>query len=62
MMLKKDVDILVNAAGITHYSLFIATKQDVVEDVIRTNLMGAIWGCQTMIKNMMRRKKGALGP
>jgi hypothetical protein len=57
---EKEVDVLVNAAGITHYSLLMATQPKMVEDVIGTNLMGAIWGCQVMVKNMMRRKQGIL--
>lgn len=49
-----------NAAGIAHYSLLVATRSDRVDEVIGTNLMGVIWGCQVMVKNMMRRRTGAL--
>jgi NADP-dependent 3-hydroxy acid dehydrogenase YdfG len=56
--LKRDVDILVNAAGVTHYSLLVATQPKLVEEVVGTNLMGTVWGCQVMVKNMMRRKRG----
>ncbi|KAI9821916.1 MAG: hypothetical protein M1827_002498 [Pycnora praestabilis] len=51
-----DVDILVNAAGMTHSSLLMATKSELVKKVIQTNLMGTIWGCQIMSKHMLRRK------
>lgn len=51
---------LVNAAGVTHYSLLAATQSRVVEEVVGTNLMGTLWGCQVMVKNMMRRKRGIL--
>ena len=51
---------LVNAAGVTHYSLLVATQPRLVEEVIETNLMGTVWGCQVMVKNMMRRKRGML--
>lgn len=49
---------LVNAAGVTHYSLLMATKAELVEEVVQTNLMGAIWACQTVGKGMARSKKG----
>jgi short-subunit dehydrogenase len=55
---ERDVDVLVNAAGVTHYSLLVATQMKVVEEVVGTNLMGAVWGCQVMVKNLMRRKRG----
>jgi NADP-dependent 3-hydroxy acid dehydrogenase YdfG len=58
--LKRDVDILVNAAGVTHYSLLVATQPKLVEEVVGTNLMGTVWGCQVMVKNMIRRKGGIL--
>jgi NADP-dependent 3-hydroxy acid dehydrogenase YdfG len=48
----------VNAAGVTHYSLLVATQPKLVEEVVGTNLMGTIWGCQIMVKNMMRRNRG----
>ncbi|KAI9772185.1 MAG: hypothetical protein M1835_006290 [Candelina submexicana] len=56
----KDVDILVNAAGVSHSSLLIATKPDLVERIVQTNLMGTIWGCQIMSKQMMRRRNGCI--
>ena len=56
--LQRDVDVLVNAAGVTHYSLLVATQPKVVEEVVGTNLMGAVWGCQVMVKNMMKRRRG----
>ncbi|KAI9744896.1 MAG: hypothetical protein M1818_001821 [Claussenomyces sp. TS43310] len=56
----RDVDILVNAAGITHYSLLMSTKPELVQQVVQTNLMGTIWACQLLVKNMMRRKKGCI--
>ncbi|KAI9657802.1 MAG: hypothetical protein M1829_006868 [Trizodia sp. TS-e1964] len=56
----KGVDVLVNAAGVAHASLLVGTKVEVVERVVRTNLMGAIWGCQVMLKNMMRQRKGCI--
>ena len=51
-----------NAAGLTHYSLLVATKQELVDDIVRTNLMGTIYGCQIMVRRMMRRKQGVGRP
>ncbi|KAI9703838.1 MAG: hypothetical protein M1836_007609 [Candelina mexicana] len=56
----KDVDILVNAAGVSYSSLLIATKPDLVERIVQTNLMGTIWGCQIISKQMMRRRNGCI--
>jgi NAD(P)-dependent dehydrogenase (short-subunit alcohol dehydrogenase family) len=50
--------VLVNAAGLTHYSLLMATKRELVDDIVQTNLMGTIWGCQVMVRRMMKRKQG----
>ena len=52
------MDVLVNAAGLTHYSLLMATAPDMLDEIIQTNLMGAVWACQILSKNMVRRKKG----
>jgi NADP-dependent 3-hydroxy acid dehydrogenase YdfG len=59
---QKDIDILVNAAGITHSSLLVVTKPELLEEVINTNLKGTMWGCQTIAKSMMRRKSGSSFP
>ncbi|KAI9721992.1 MAG: hypothetical protein M1812_001951 [Candelaria pacifica] len=56
----REVDILVNAAGVAHSSLFMATKPDLIERVMQTNLMGTTWGCQILSKQMMRRRKGCI--
>ncbi|KZF19414.1 NAD(P)-binding protein [Xylona heveae TC161] len=56
----KDIDILVNAAGITHSSLLLATKPELVENIYRTNLLGTTWACQVFAKNMVRRKAGCI--
>lgn len=51
-------DVLVNAAGVAHYSLLMATKAELVREVVDTNLMGTIWGCKAVVKGMMRKKSG----
>lgn len=62
MCKKKNIDILVNAAGVTHYSLLMATNSRVIEEVVRTNLMGCIYGCKAVLKNMVRQKSGTISP
>ncbi|MCJ1398451.1 hypothetical protein MMC11_001651 [Xylographa trunciseda] len=51
------VDLLVNAAGVAHSSLLVTTSLGMVEQVIQTNLMGSIWGCQVIGKAMMRQRR-----
>ncbi|MCJ1380454.1 hypothetical protein MMC17_003559 [Xylographa soralifera] len=53
----RKVDVLVNAAGVAHSSLLVTTKPNTVEQVIQTNLMGCIWGCQIIGKAMMRQRR-----
>ncbi|KFX98160.1 hypothetical protein O988_04492 [Pseudogymnoascus sp. VKM F-3808] len=57
---KNHCDVLVNAAGITHYSLLVRTLAARVDEVIDTNLRGTILGCQYMVKDMMRKKTGCI--
>ncbi|KAF2152422.1 NAD(P)-binding protein [Myriangium duriaei CBS 260.36] len=49
------IDVLVNAAGLTHASPFLRTSEDLVEDVVRTNLLGTMWGCRAVGRRMMRQ-------
>jgi NAD(P)-dependent dehydrogenase (short-subunit alcohol dehydrogenase family) len=56
------VDILVNAAGIAHSSLLATTSRDLIDRVVQTNLLGTIWGCQTVAKAMMRQRRGTDDP
>lgn len=53
------MDILVNAAGIAHSSLLITTKHALIDQVVQTNLMGTIWGCQSVAKAMVRQRRKA---
>ncbi|KFX85720.1 hypothetical protein V490_09457 [Pseudogymnoascus sp. VKM F-3557] len=57
---KSQCDVLVNAAGITHYSLLVRTPAAKVDEVLDTNLRGTILGCQYMAKDMMRKKTGCI--
>ena len=54
---QRRVDILVNAAGVAHSSLLVAMTADTVEQVVETNLMGTIWGCQIIGKAMLRQRR-----
>ncbi|SLM36488.1 Short-chain dehydrogenase/reductase, conserved site [Lasallia pustulata] len=53
----KDIDILVNAAGMAQSSLLITATPEHLETVVQTNLMGTMWGCRIMSKSMVRQKR-----
>ncbi|PQE05235.1 3-oxoacyl-acyl carrier reductase protein [Rutstroemia sp. NJR-2017a BBW] len=57
---KPQIDILVNAAGITHSSPLITTSPDLIESVLHTNLQGTIWGCKVVSRMMVRRREGCI--
>jgi len=57
-MVGQNIDILVNAAGITHASPLFVTSSQLLEEVNRTNLMGTMYGCQVIGKQMMRNRNG----
>ncbi|KAK0704862.1 hypothetical protein B0H67DRAFT_649264 [Lasiosphaeris hirsuta] len=52
------INILVNSAGVTQTSLFVRTDPPTAEDILATNLHGAIWGCRVIGRDMIRRKDG----
>ena len=56
-MKQPDVDILVNCAGVTQQSILPQTDPRTVENILDTNLRGAIWGCKFVGKHMIRTKK-----
>lgn len=57
---EKNIDILVNAAGITHYSPLFVTSPALLDEVLRTNLMGTMMGCRAVGKGMLQRKGGCI--
>ncbi|KAF5870595.1 putative 2-deoxy-d-gluconate 3-dehydrogenase protein [Botrytis fragariae] len=57
---KPKIDILINAAGLTHASPLITTSPSLIENVLQTNLMGTIWGCKIIGKEMLRRREGCI--
>ncbi|KAK4455230.1 hypothetical protein QBC34DRAFT_445484 [Podospora aff. communis PSN243] len=52
-----NIDILVNCAGITQNSLLATTDLKPIEDILATNLQGAIYGCKWVGRQMIRNKK-----
>ncbi|BFZ62893.1 hypothetical protein YB2330_004003 [Saitoella coloradoensis] len=54
----KDVDVLVNAAGISQVSLLVRTSPDAINSLIQTNLLGTIYASQAFAKNSIRARKG----
>ncbi|ODH22771.1 hypothetical protein ACO22_05460 [Paracoccidioides brasiliensis] len=54
--LLDNVDILVNAAGISYSSLLPLAKEEHITAMLRTNLQGTIVACRTMSRRVMRAK------
>ncbi|KAH0565418.1 hypothetical protein GP486_001194 [Trichoglossum hirsutum] len=54
---QKAVDILVNAAGIPQGPFLVLTSAELANQIIQTNLMGTIWGCQAMVKGMIKQRR-----
>ncbi|KAI6381463.1 hypothetical protein MCOR25_001158 [Pyricularia grisea] len=52
----KQVDILVNAAGVAQNSLLVRTKISDIDDIINTNLIGTTLGCREAASMMVRQK------
>lgn len=57
----RRIDVLVNAAGITHSSLLLRTTETQINDVIQTNLMGTLWASRAMGKKMLRQTADSRG-
>ena len=55
---EKPIDILVNAAGITHYSPLFVTTEELLEKIVSTNLMGTVLGCKVIGRTMMGNGAG----
>jgi short-subunit dehydrogenase len=52
------VDCLINNAGITSFTLAEADSIELVEHIIQTNLLGAIYAIKTVLPEMIGRKDG----
>lgn len=57
LLLQTDVDILVNAVGIAPTALYALTKPEMIAEVVRTNILGAMWGCRIMSNVMAMHRK-----
>lgn len=51
----EKVDILVNAAGVTHSSLLVRTEPEDLERVLSTNLTATVWAVRYLIKRKFMR-------
>lgn len=57
-MKGQQIDYLINAAGISRDSLLIQLKDQDLQDIINTNLLGTMRMSQHVTKAMMRKRKG----
>jgi NAD(P)-dependent dehydrogenase (short-subunit alcohol dehydrogenase family) len=55
-----SVDVLVNAAGVNVDNLLLKASTEEVSSVIQTNLVGTILTCKSVLRQMIRQKKGAI--
>ena len=55
-----QLDILVNNAGITNDNLLLRTKKESWDEVIATNLTGTFLCSRTVLKPMMKARRGAI--
>ncbi|GAB7338710.1 hypothetical protein MBLNU457_5428t1 [Dothideomycetes sp. NU457] len=51
----RRIDVLINAAGVTHSSLLLRTTETQINEVIQTNLMGTLWASRAIGKKMLRQ-------
>ncbi len=55
-----SIDILINNAGITRDNLLMRMKEDEWDEVLNTNLKGAFLMTKSIIRKMIKRKKGKI--
>lgn len=54
------VNVLVNAAGVNYDNLLLRTKPDEIQRTINTNLFGAMFTSQAVLKHMLRDRNGVI--
>ncbi|MFH6995798.1 3-ketoacyl-ACP reductase [Flavobacterium sp. FlaQc-48] len=54
----KDIDILINSAGIASFGKFLELEPDAWENIIKVNLMGTYYATRAVIPNMIERQTG----
>lgn len=57
---KKQIDVLVNNAGMMHAGLFQMTEMETIRRVFDVNLFAAMELTQWVIRSMVRKKKGSI--
>ncbi|KAI1337661.1 NAD(P)-binding protein [Xylariaceae sp. FL0016] len=57
---KKNVDVLVNAAGVAQNSFLFKTTPADIDSLVDINLKGTIRGCHAVIPKMMKQKSGCI--
>ncbi|RYP13465.1 hypothetical protein DL765_006878 [Monosporascus sp. GIB2] len=57
---NEKTNILVNAAGVAQNSFLYRTSLADAQQIVNTNLMGTILGCQALIPKMMKQKEGCI--
>ena len=55
-----QLSVLVNAAGTNFDSLLLRCDLKQIEDTINTNLFGAIYTCQAVLKDMLKEREGVI--
>ncbi|KAF3893326.1 Carrier protein reductase [Trichophyton interdigitale] len=55
--LMGKVDILVNAAGVSHSSLLPTAKDEHITQILNTNLQGTIFACRSMTRQALRQRR-----
>ena len=57
---KKNVDVLVNCAGVFNVDFFQMTRMDTVKEVFAVNVFAAMELTQYVLKSMIRQKSGSI--
>ena len=52
------IDICVNAAGVNFDSLLVRMKEEHIQQIINTNLLGSIFVSKAVVRGMIQRSKG----
>ncbi|RYP90324.1 hypothetical protein DL770_003547 [Monosporascus sp. CRB-9-2] len=60
LVARENTDILVNAAGVAQNSFLFRTSLAETRQIVNTNLMGTILGCQAFVPKMMKQKEGCI--